>query len=143
MKSAKSALATAIAAWAIALSAAAVFGQRILTQEEAAKSVAVRNLKVAPTEVSGEVVNNSPHTVRDIEVLIQYHWLWTNEFKPGAESPGQSAVIKLDRQLSPGESAAFRHAPDPPPASRKDGRFEPEVVIVGFTTVIAPTTTSR
>jgi hypothetical protein len=132
-----------ITALAFSFSAGAAIAQRVLSPEEAAKVVPIKNLNATPTEVSGVIVNNTPHIIRDIEVLIEYHWLWANEFKPGPESPGHSAIVKLDKELAPGESTTFRYVPNPPLPNRQDGRFEPEVVVAGFTTVVPPTTTSR
>ena len=114
----------------------------VLSPEEA-KAVSIKDLEANAAAVSGAIVNNTPHVIRDIEVLIQYHWLWANEFKPGLESPGRVASLKLNKDLLPGESTPFRYVPDPPLVNRQDGRFDPEVVIAGFTIVIPPTTTSR
>lgn len=110
--------------------------QIVLDQQEAAKTVAVRNATATPSLVSGEVVNRTPHTARDIELLIQFHWLWKNEFKPGPDSPGRTDILKIAKELSPGESMTFRYTPDPPLPNRKDGRFEPEVTIGAFTVVV-------
>ena len=111
--------------------------QTILTQEEAARSVAIENLNASPSGVSGVVVNKTPHVIRNVEVLVQYHWLWQNEFKPGTDSPGRTTVLRLDQELKPGQSAPFRHTLTEG-ADRKDGRFAPEVTIGGFTVVILP-----
>jgi len=110
--------------------------QIVLDQREAAKIVAIRNLTATPTLVSGEIVNQTPHTVRDIELLIQFHWLWKNEFKPGPDSPGRTDILKIGKEFKPGESIAFRYIPDPPLPKRDDGWFEPEVTIGGFTVVV-------
>ncbi|MGH7853177.1 MAG: hypothetical protein ACREP3_07025, partial [Candidatus Binatia bacterium] len=123
MKSAQPVLVAAIAALAFSFGASAAKAQRVLSPEHAAKVVSIKNLKATPSEVSGVIVNNTPHTIREIEVLVEYHWLWANEFKPGAESPGHVATVKLDKELSPGESTAFRHVPNPPLPNRQDGRF--------------------
>jgi hypothetical protein len=131
-----------IGASAFSFSVSPAAAQRLLSPEEA-KAVAIKVLQADASEVSGVIVNNTPHTIREIEVLIQYHWLWTNEFKPGLESPGRVASLKLDKDLLPGESTPFRYVPNPPLPGRQDGRFEPEVVVAGFTIVIPPTTASR
>ena len=110
--------------------------QIVLDQQEAAKTLAVRNVNVTPSLISGEVVNRTPHTARDIELLIQFHWLWKNEFKPGSESPGRTDIVNIAKELKPGESMAFRYTPDPPLPNRKDGLFEPEVTIGAFTIVV-------
>ncbi|MGH7795994.1 MAG: hypothetical protein ACREQ2_14065 [Candidatus Binatia bacterium] len=110
--------------------------QTVLDPQEAAKTLAIRNLTATPSLVSGEVVNRTPHTVRDIELLFQFHWLWKNEFKPGLESPGRTDILNIAKELRPEESMAFRYTPDPPLPHRKDGWFEPEVTIGGFTVVV-------
>lgn len=116
--------------------------QTVLTQEEAGKAVTIRDLNATTSSITGVVVNNTPHLIRDVEVLVEYHWLWANEFKPGPVSPGHSAVVKLDREIPAGQTSAFRYTPDPPLATRKDGQYDPEVRVIGFTSVI-PGTASR
>ena len=126
----------------LSLCAGPAMAQRVLSADEA-KAVAIKDLKAAISEVNGVIVNNTPYTVRDIEVLVQYHWLWTDEFKPGLESPGRVASFKLEKELLTGESTPFRYVPSPPLPSRQDGRFDPEVMIAGFTIVMPATTTSK
>ena len=142
MNRAKLARGAVIAALVFLFCVDSATAQRLLGPEEA-KSVAIKDLKADASEVSGVIVNNTPHTIREIEVLIQYHWLWANEFKPGLDSPGRVASLKLDKDLLPGESTTFRYVPNPPLPNRQDGRFDPEVVVAGFTIVIPPTTGSR
>lgn len=125
---------------AAALYSAAAFSselraQTLLSAEEAARSVAVEKLEIGAAGVSGFVVNKTPHVIRDVEVLVQYHWLWENEFKPGADSPGQTAVVRVDRELQPQQAAPFRHSLAAG-TDRKDGRFAPEVTIGAFTVVV-------
>lgn len=119
--------------------AAVVPAQTVLSAGDAAKSVTIQDLKATTSLVSGVVANHSPHAIRDIDILVQYHWRWRNEFKPGPQSPGQAALIRLEKNLQPGQSAAFRYTPAPPLPERRDGRFEPEVTIAGFTVVIPAT----
>ena len=131
-----------LAAWALLFCASSALAQILLNREEAG-AVSIKDLDANVTAVSGAVVNNTPHLIREIEILIQYHWLWANEFKPGAESPGRITSLKIDKDLLPGESATFRYVPNPPLPNRSDGRFDPEVAVAGFTTVVPSTTTSR
>jgi hypothetical protein len=119
--------------------AGVVSAQTVLSSSEAAKSLSIKDLNATPSAVSGVVANNSPHAIRNIEILVQYHWLWGNEFKPGRQPPGESTIIKLDKELQPGQSAAFRHVPAPPLPERKDGRFTLEVTVAGFTVVVPAT----
>ena len=93
-------------------------------------------MTATPSLVSGEIVNRTPHLARDIELVFQFQWLWKNEFKPGRESRGRTAILKIAKELRPGESVGFRYTPDPPLLNRGDGWFEPEVTIGAFTVVI-------
>ena len=120
-----------LSAWSIETHA-----QAVLDPQEAAKLLTIRNLTATPSLVSGEIVNRTPHTVRDIELLIQFHWLWKNEFKPGPDSPGRTDTLKIAKELKSGEAIPFRHTPDPPLPKRNDGWFEPEVTVGSFTVVI-------
>ena len=131
-----------IAALAFSFCAGAALAQRLLSPEEA-KAVAIKDLKTTTSEVTAVIVNNTPHTIREIEVLIHYHWVWANEFKPGLDSPGHVSSLKLNKDLLPGESMTFRYVPDPPLPNRQDGWFAPEAAVAGFTIVIPPTTASR
>jgi hypothetical protein len=117
--------------------------QAILDQEQAARTLAIRKLDATASQVSGEVVNMTPHTVREIELWVQYHWLWKNEFKPGSEPPGRTDVVRINQEIAPGRSATFRHTPNPPLPARQDGWFEPEITVAGFTSVIPADMTSR
>lgn len=44
--------------------------QIVLDQEEAAKTLAIRNVTATPSLVSGEIVNRTPHLARDIELVF-------------------------------------------------------------------------
>jgi hypothetical protein len=44
--------------------------------ERADEVIFLRNVAVKNGEVSGELVNNSPHAVRDVELQILYSWRW-------------------------------------------------------------------
>ena len=142
MKPAKLFYAALVAMAAFAFWFGSANAQRLLSPDEA-KPVAIMDLQANASEISGRVVNNSPHIIREIEVLIQYHWLWANEYKPGNESPGRVASVRLHEDILPGQSASFKYVPAPPLPNRQDGRFDPEVVIAGFSVVSPATTTSR
>jgi hypothetical protein len=110
----------------------------------AAQKVEIRNVQLMENEVSGELMNKSRYPVRNVELLVQYHWLWKNEFKPGVESPGKGVFVNLDREVPPGASVPFKVALEAPPLPpRTDGRFMTEVTVTGFTEIIPPTVTSR
>ena len=120
----------------VAMALSSAQAQTVLTSSEASKVVKLQNLNATPAKVSGMIVNDSPHTLRDVQLLIQYHWLWENERNPGPNPPGRAATVTLDKELKPGESAMFSYTPSPPLPQQKDGHFMPEVDVAGFTLVI-------
>ena len=110
---------------------------KAVAPDVASEKVAIRKVEVKGNAISGEVTNKSPHPIRNIELLVQYHWLWNNEFKPGRESPGKAVFVALDKELRPGESATFS-VPVDSPETRADGYYMPEVTLAGFTEIIPP-----
>jgi hypothetical protein len=108
----------------------------LLPQEKAGQIVALRNINVKDGDVSGEVVNNSKNTVRDVQLQILYSWRWKDEFHPGKDDPGRAAYHVLDKELPPGQSARFNYSPSPPLPARKDGMFEITVTVAGFSEII-------
>ena len=110
--------------------------QTVLSDSEASKVLKLEDLNLAPSKISGEVVNASPHTLRDIKLLIQYHWLWENERNPGKDSPGRTADVVLQKELKPGDRVNFSYTPVPALPRRSDGNFMPEVDVAGFTVIV-------
>lgn len=109
--------------------------QTVLTSEEASKVLRFETLNTQ-SGISGVVVNRSPYTVKDVEILIQYHWLWEDERNPGQDPLGRAVFLKLDGPIGPGQSLRFSYTPMPPLPSRDDGHFMPEVGVAAFTTVV-------
>ena len=135
MRRRQSWLLVALVALTLPIGVTAARAQTVLNAAEAARTVAIESLHASPSSVSGVVANRSPHTVRDVEILVQYHWLWENEFKPGQDSPGQTALVRVPEELKPGQSARFHHTLTPA-TGREDGRFAPEVTVAAFTVVV-------
>src|SRR5262245_15308133 len=105
----------------------------LLAQEDAGRVVSLRNvMSTEKGEVSGEVVNNSKQTLRDVQLQILYSWRWKNEYHPGKDDPGTARYHLLTEQISPGQIARFNYKPSPPLASREDGEFDIIVKVVGF-----------
>lgn len=101
--------------------------------EEAGRVVYLRNLTISETgEVTGEVVNNSKQTVRDIRLQILHSWRWKNEFRPGTDDPGRAVYYSVDQEIAPGQSTRFTYKPSPALPARTDGYFENSVNIAGF-----------
>ena len=119
---------------AVSVSPSLSFGQvKIASNEAAASVVEIRNVTEANNAITGEVVNKSFYNLRNIELLLQYHWLWTNEMHPGANSPGPIGVLK-PRQGDPTWQARNVYLPSrsSPLPVRPDGRYVSEVSLAGF-----------
>jgi hypothetical protein len=110
--------------------------ENILTPEAAAQRVEIRNLEHQGNTISGEITNRSRHPLRNVELLVQYHWLWNNEFKPGDEPQGKAVYVTVEKELAPGESAKFSVPVEVPSGAHANGYYATEVTLSGFTEVI-------
>ena len=103
---------------------------------EKAEDLVLKNVNIGNDgEISGEVVNSSKQTVRDVELQILYSWRWKDEFHPGIDDPGRAVYVTIDREIAPGQSAPFNYKPSPPLPVRKDGYFDISLKVVGLTRV--------
>jgi hypothetical protein len=107
---------------------------QVVPPDELARQAAVRDVKIDDGTVSGTAVNTSSVPLRDVKLLVRYGWLWKNERRPGANSPGRIAWVTLPGELRPGESQPFT-APAESPPRRSDGRFVPSVEVAGVVDV--------
>ncbi len=107
----------------------------LLSADQVAEVVSVRDVTIKEGEVSGEVVNKSQRLVREVQLQIQYTWLWNNEFHPGQDDPGRTVYYTVEREIQPGQSMRFVYKPSPPLPSRTDGVFETKVTVAGFAEV--------
>jgi flagellar biosynthesis GTPase FlhF len=96
----------------------------------------VRNvMSTEQGEVSGELVNHTKQTLREVRLQILYSWRWKNEHHPGKDDPGRATYHVLDQEIPPGQTVRFNYRPSPPLASREDGQFDISVKVVGFAQV--------
>ena len=110
------------------------------SRAETSRTASVENVAVNGDTVSGEVVNHSrTDTLRDVQVLIRYIWLWDKETKPGRNDPSTSTYYTVPGTIAPGGSAPFRYTPSSPLGKTAGGHFETSAVIAGFTEVIPGT----
>ena len=94
--------------------------------------VSVRSLADDSGTVTGVVVNDSPHRVQDVKLLIRHSWLWNNEYSPGHDDPGRAVLYTLPEELPAGASVQFTYRPDPGLPSRSDGRFLTSASVASF-----------
>jgi hypothetical protein len=107
----------------------------LLSAEQAADVVSVRDLTVREGEVSGDVVNKSQRLVREVLLQIRYTWFWNNELRPGKDDPGRTVYYTVEKEIPAGQSMRFTYKPAPPLPSRADGVFETTVSVAGFAQV--------
>ena len=127
------ALAVAVSAvLSVATVAATANDIMVVAGNEVDRIVTLRNVSIKNGEVSGEVVNNSSDTLRDVVVEIRYSWLWADEYHPGKDDPGRTVYYTAAKGIPPGGSARFEYKPSPPLPVRRDGSFLIDVKIAGF-----------
>jgi hypothetical protein len=110
--------------------------QTVRSKEETGRIVTIEKLEVKDGSVSGEVRNHSPHTLRDVEILIRHVWLWDNEFHPGSNDPSAAYVYKLPKEVPQNGTVPFSFSPSPPLSKVAGGTFVTSVYVAGFTEVI-------
>ena len=115
----------------------------VRSPEAASRVVNLRNvMSTEAGKVSGEVVNNSQQTLRDVQLQILYSWRWKDENRPGKDDPGKAIYHVLKQDIPAGRTVRFNYEPSPPFAAREDGEFDIGVKIAGFLEVFeggAPT----
>ena len=108
----------------------------LLSQEDVGRVASLRNImSTEGGEVSGEVVNNTKQTLRDVRLQILYSWRWKNEYQPGKDDPGRATYYVLNQEIPPGQTLRFNYKPSPPLAAREDGQFDISVKVAGFAQV--------
>ena len=60
-------------------------------------------------EVSGELVNYTKQTLREVRLQILYSWRWKDEHHPGRDDPGRAAYHLLDQEIPPGQTVRFNY----------------------------------
>ncbi len=108
----------------------------VLLAGDSSKVVTLRNTTVKDGAVSGDLVNKSNRTIRDVQLLIRNIWHWKNEFRPGDDSPGDAVYYTVQREIPPGGSVPFTYNPQTPSTPGPNGNFETTVSVAGFTEVI-------
>jgi hypothetical protein len=112
-------------------------GQDLISTRQLAQSVDLGNVAAEPNGViSGTIVNRTGLTVRDVKLMIDYGWVWRNDFRPGEDSPGRTVYSTAPAEIPSHGQGSFTYQPSPPLPSRTDGHFVPSVHVVGFTQMI-------
>lgn len=113
--------------------------QDLITTPQLARSLRLHNVAAEPNgAVSGTILNRTGLTVRDVKLMIDYAWVWGNDFRPGEDSPGRTVYITAPAEIPPHGRGSFTYQPSPQLPSRADGHFVPSVHVVGFTQIVPP-----
>jgi hypothetical protein len=107
----------------------------VLSVSEAAYAPTLLNVQVRDNVMAGEIVNHSPHRVRDVELLIRHTWHWNNEFRPGVNAPGAADYYTVSTEIPSGATERFTYRVPSPLPARSDGYFETVVTVAGFTEI--------
>ena len=116
-----------------------VMSQRVASREEIASILSIEKIAVANGIVSGEIHNRGPYSVRELQLLVRYTWLWDDERNPGKIDPGTSAYQTLTTEIRAGGNLTFTFTPSPPLPKASGGRSEISVTVGGFAQVIPQT----
>lgn len=137
MKMVCAVLSCVVAMFAVVASQAALAREAtLMPADKAAQIVSLQGVTVKNGAVSGEIVNHSKNTVRDVQLQILYSWRWQDEFRPGKDDPGRAEYHSVKADIPPGETVKFTYSPSPPLPTRADGDFAVAVSVVGFAQVI-------
>src|SRR5439155_500144 len=103
--------------------------ERVVPSERVAESVALRDVRVEGDVVSGVLTNRSDKVLRDVQLLIQYDWLWKNEFRPGEDNPGRAVYHTVPRRAAVRLPLPFMDAAGVPPPlvvvdANRNGRLD-------------------
>jgi hypothetical protein len=110
--------------------------QRVASREEIAIILSIEKIAVANGTISGEIHNRGPYSVREVQLLIRYTWLWDDERNPGKFDPGTSNYHTLATEVPAGGNLPFTFTPSPPLAKVLGGRYQISVTVAGFAQVI-------
>ena len=83
--------------------------------------------------IEGTMRNNTGRKIGDVEVLVEYGWIWARDFAQGDDDPGWSTTYTLPVELLPGASIPVNIAPLHALPDRDDGHFVISAKVVGYT----------
>jgi hypothetical protein len=87
--------------------------QKVRSEEETARILALEKVTVRDGVVSGEVRNKANHPVRDVQLFVRYTWLWDDERNPGNIDPGTSTYYAVKETIHLGKNRLYL-PPSPP-----------------------------
>jgi hypothetical protein len=98
---------------------------------DAPSGLEVRDVRSDGASVTGWVVNETDHEVRDVRLMVERQWRWEKEMQPGEDNPGSGTVVRVEQPIPANGRAQFRYDLPTEPA-RADGHFETVVRVLSF-----------
>jgi len=83
--------------------------------------------------ITGTMKNNTGRKIGDVEVLVEYAWIWARDTNHGDDNPGWSMTYTLPVELAPGASVPMNLTPLHPLPDREDGHFLISAKVLGYT----------
>ena len=83
--------------------------------------------------IEGTLRNNTGRKIGDVEVLVEYAWIWAHDFAHSDDNPGWSTSYTLPVELVPSASIPVNIAPPHPLAERDGGHFLSSAKVITFT----------
>ena len=112
-------------------------GQELVTPRRLSHAVELYNVTAQPNGViSGKIANRTGYLIRDVKLMIDYAWIWRNDFKPGEDNPGRTVYNTVQGDIPPHGESTFTYEASPQLPSRDDGHFQPAVKVVGYTQIV-------
>ncbi|HTO55253.1 MAG TPA: hypothetical protein VMR50_17855 [Myxococcota bacterium] len=111
---------------------------QIVKLEPSRAQVEVRDVSAQNGVVSGTLLNQTDTPVHDVSLLVQYHYRWPNEFKPGKNDPGRGETIDVPTEIPPGGRVTFSQPSQPPKPLGDGGHFETIVTVIAFEQTLPP-----
>ena len=102
-----------------------------LRAADAPSGLGIRDVRSDGASVTGWVVNDTNHEVRDVRLMVERQWRWTSEMKPGEDNPGSGTVVRVEQPIPASGRVEFRYALPSEP-QRSDGHFETVVRVLSF-----------
>jgi len=104
----------------------------VLEPAQAKELIRVQDVTAHDGKTSGVLVNSGSTPVQDVKLIVQYHYRWANEFKPGNHSPGVAHEFTIAGTIPPGGREPFSVASVPPAAPEHGGHFVTDVKVLAF-----------
>ena len=122
-----------IAAVLLTLNAASAPADEVVSAARLQSQATVEDILYAPDHVSGQIINHGNKRLDNVQILVTYAWLWSDDRRTDEDAPGWSEFHTLAGAIPPNGSLAFSFPHQPLPAQRDDGHFLSSVRMVGFT----------